>query len=53
MKAALFPNGAADPHAKYQCSQSFFKCDVLFNADPTVNNSVTIELDNLNLSEVE
>ena len=34
MKSALAESG------RYQCSQSLFKCDLLFNPDPSVNNSV-------------
>lgn len=39
LKAALFPNGTADASATYKCSQSLFKCDLLFNPDPTVQDS--------------
>ena len=35
MKAALFPNGIANPNASYVCSQNIFQCNLLFNADPT------------------
>ena len=35
LKAALFPNGVPDPNASYVCSQNVFKCDLLFNPDPT------------------
>ena len=36
LKAALFPGGVANPSSSYVCSQSIFKCDLLFNADPSV-----------------
>ena len=39
LKDALFPGGTADPSASYVCSQSIFKCDLLFNADPSATIS--------------
>lgn len=36
MKAALLTDGKPNPDGSYICSQNFFRCDVMFNADPSV-----------------
>ena len=43
LKDALFPGGSADPSASYVCSQSLFKCDLLFNADPSATISTLFQ----------
>ena len=39
LKNALFTDGQPNG-SSYVCSQSLFACDLMFNADPSVTNSV-------------